>query len=51
LHQKYGCDAISLLKDAFPRKFRGIKTIPTTETGIKSIIHSLEANTHQVVME
>jgi hypothetical protein len=36
-------DAISFLKEAFPRKFPGIKTIPTTETEVKSIIHSLEA--------
>jgi hypothetical protein len=31
------------LKKAFPRKFPGIKTIPTTKTEIKSIIHSLKA--------
>jgi hypothetical protein len=31
------------LKKAFPRKFPGIKTIPTTETAIESIIHSLNS--------
>jgi hypothetical protein len=31
-------DAISFLKDAFPV----LKIIPTTETKIKSIIHSLK---------
>jgi hypothetical protein len=36
-------DAISFLKSAFSRKFPGIKTIPTTEAEIKSIIHSLKA--------
>jgi hypothetical protein len=36
-------DVISLLKNAFSRKFPGIKTIPTTETEIKSITHSLKA--------
>jgi hypothetical protein len=36
-------DAISFLKDAFPVKFLGIKIIPTTETEIKSIIHSLKS--------
>jgi hypothetical protein len=36
-------DAISFLKEAFPRKFHGVKTIPATETEIKSIIHSLTA--------
>jgi hypothetical protein len=33
-------DAISFLKEAFPRKFPGTRTIPTTETEIKSIIHT-----------
>jgi hypothetical protein len=36
-------DVISFLKKRFPRKFPTIKTIPTTETEIKSIIHSLRA--------
>jgi hypothetical protein len=35
--------AISFLREAYPRKFPGIKTIPTTETEIKSIIQSLKA--------
>jgi hypothetical protein len=35
-------DAVSFLKDAFPVKFPNIKIIPITETGIKSIIHSLK---------
>jgi hypothetical protein len=43
LHQEVRGDTISFLEDAFPRKFPGIKTIPTTETEIKSIIHSLKA--------
>jgi hypothetical protein len=43
LHQQEGGDVISFLTKAFPRKFSGIKTIPTTETEIKSIIHSLKA--------
>jgi hypothetical protein len=34
-------DTISILKEAFPRKFPGIKTIPTTEIEIKSIIRTL----------
>jgi hypothetical protein len=42
LHQEARGDAISFLKDAFPRKFPGIKTIPTTETERKSIINSLK---------
>jgi hypothetical protein len=43
LHQEERGDVISFLKNAFPRKFPGIKTIPTTETEIKNIIHSLKA--------
>jgi hypothetical protein len=43
LHQVGREDAISFLKDAFPVKFPGIKIIPTTETEIKSIIHSLKS--------
>jgi hypothetical protein len=37
-------DAISFLKETFTRKSPGIKTIPTSETGIRSIIfiHSLK---------
>jgi hypothetical protein len=42
LHQEVRGDAVSFLKEAFPRKFPGIKTIPTTESEIKSIIHSLK---------
>jgi hypothetical protein len=34
---------ISFLKDAFPIKFPAMKIIPTTETEIKSIIHSLKS--------
>jgi hypothetical protein len=41
LHQEE-IDVISFLKKAFPRKFPGIKTIPTTKTAIKSIILSLK---------
>jgi hypothetical protein len=37
LHQEVRGDAISFLKEAFPRKFTGIKTIPTTETEMESI--------------
>jgi hypothetical protein len=51
LNQEARGDAISFLKDAFPRKFHGIKTIPTTETEIKRIIHSLKTKTLQVMME
>jgi hypothetical protein len=29
------CDATSFIKEAFPRIFPSIKTIPTTETEIK----------------
>jgi hypothetical protein len=36
-------DAISFLKEAFPIKFPGVKTIPTTETEINCIIQSLKA--------
>jgi hypothetical protein len=36
-------DAISFLKDVFPVKFPNIKIVPTTETCIKSIIHSLKS--------
>jgi hypothetical protein len=43
LHQEVRGAAISFLKRAFPRKSPGIKTIPTTEIEIKSIIHSLKA--------
>jgi hypothetical protein len=43
LQQEVRSDAISFLKQKFPRKFPGIKTIPTTETVIKSTIHSLKA--------
>jgi hypothetical protein len=32
LHQEVRGDAISFVKEAFPRKFPGIKTIPITET-------------------
>jgi hypothetical protein len=42
LHQEAGDDAISFLREAFPEKFPGIKTIPSMETEIKSIIHSLK---------
>jgi hypothetical protein len=40
LHQEVGDNVISFLREAFPRKFPSIKTIPTTET--ISIIHSLK---------
>jgi hypothetical protein len=43
VHQEVRGDAISFLKEAVPRKFPGIKTISTTETEIKSLIHSLRA--------
>jgi hypothetical protein len=36
-------DAISFLKDAFPVKFPDMKILPTTETEIKGIIHSLKS--------
>jgi hypothetical protein len=43
LHQEMRGDAISSIKEALHRKFLGIKSIPTTETEIKRIIHSLKA--------
>jgi hypothetical protein len=43
LHQEVRDDAISYLREEIPRKFPGIKTIPTTETKKKSIIHSVRA--------
>jgi hypothetical protein len=43
LHQEVRGDAISFLKGAFSRTFPGINTIPTTETEIRSIMHSLKA--------
>jgi hypothetical protein len=36
-------DDISFLRDAFLRKFPGIKTIPTTQTEVKSMLHFLKA--------
>jgi hypothetical protein len=42
LHQAGREDAVSFLKAAFPGKFPGIKIIPTTETEMESIIHSLK---------
>jgi hypothetical protein len=36
-------DPIQFLKDAFPVKFPAIRIIPTTETEINSIIHSLKS--------
>jgi hypothetical protein len=41
--QEVSVDAISFLREVFPIKFPGIKTIPTTDTEIKNIIHSLKA--------
>jgi hypothetical protein len=43
LHQEPRGEAISFLKNAFPREFPDFKSIPTTKTEIKNIIHSLEA--------
>jgi hypothetical protein len=43
LHRETRDDAISFLKNAFPKNFPDFKIIPTTETEIKSIIHSLKA--------
>jgi hypothetical protein len=37
---------ISFLKDKFPVQFPGIKIIPTTDTEIKFIIHSLNTNNY-----
>jgi hypothetical protein len=36
-------DAISFLREPFPRRVPGIKTIPSIKTEIKSIIHSFKA--------
>jgi hypothetical protein len=41
-HKPEKGDAISFLKDSFPRNFASIKIIPVTATEIKSIIHSLK---------
>jgi hypothetical protein len=43
LHQEVGDNVISFLREAFPRKFSGIKTIPTTETEIKITVTCLES--------
>jgi hypothetical protein len=43
MHQELIGAAISILRETYPKKFPGIKTIPTTQTGIKSIKHSLKA--------
>jgi hypothetical protein len=42
LQQVRNEDAISFLKDAFPVKFPDVKIIPTAESEIKNIIHSLK---------
>jgi hypothetical protein len=42
LNQEVRADVISFLKEAFPKKFPCIKTIPTTEAD-KNIIHSVKA--------
>jgi hypothetical protein len=42
LHQEVRGSAISFLREAYPRKFPFIKTIPTTETEIKNVIQSLK---------
>jgi hypothetical protein len=43
LHQAGKEDAVTFLKDSFPRKFPAIKLIPTTEAEIKNIIHSFKS--------
>jgi hypothetical protein len=43
LNQEVRGDAISFLKEAFSRKFHGVKAIPATEAEIKSMIYSLKA--------
>jgi hypothetical protein len=43
LHQAGKEDAITLLKESFPRKFPASKLIPITEAEIKCIIHSLKS--------
>jgi hypothetical protein len=50
LHQVGKEDPISFLEDAFPCKFHGIKTVPTSEAEIKSIILSLKSKKTQLVM-
>jgi hypothetical protein len=42
LQQMRNEDAVSFLKYAFPVKFPDMKIIPTSESEIKSIIHSLK---------
>jgi hypothetical protein len=43
LHHEMRGDANLFLREAYPRKFPAIKPIPTTETEIKSVLHSLKA--------
>jgi hypothetical protein len=43
LHQVGKEDHISFLKDSFPCKFHGIKTVPNAEVEIKNIILSLNS--------
>lgn len=42
LHTMGKEDAISLIKETFPVQFPGIKIIPSTETGMKGMTHSLQ---------
>jgi hypothetical protein len=42
LHQMGNENALSFLKDAFPKKFPSIKIIPTNEAEIKNIISTLK---------
>jgi hypothetical protein len=42
LHQEGNDDVISFIKKGFLTKFPDIKTIPTTENEIESIIHFLK---------
>jgi hypothetical protein len=52
LHQVGREDAVSFLKAAFPVKYPGIKIIRTTETEMKSIVHSLKKKkTRQVMLK
>jgi hypothetical protein len=42
LHQMGNKNALSFLKDAFPKKFPSIIISPTNEAEIKNIIHTLK---------